>query len=240
MRRSLPEPTTADTALNEKETPDALTFSLARHPSSDSARIIIDSLMEVRQDHEIIQVISYYAETESYSGNEENLGIERAMNIMSESAKQYSDQNLQPVGLLFKGDSDTTGISTYVKIEKTDRRKPIRILEDNRVLIFFPYASSNEMAVSEITGVIDSLSSIWKTEKCNLLVSGHTDNDASETTNYNLGLNRAQSVQEKIVQSGFPPEKITTLSRGEKEPISTNLTPYGRYLNRRVEIYPFK
>src|SRR5699024_4750275 len=225
---------------NEEEHKKNHYFSLTKHPPPDSISLIIDSLMQSRKENETIQVISYYSDRESYNGKEENLGIERALNAMSESAQKYSSQILQPIGLLLKGDPDTTGLSTYVKIEKSNRQKPIRIFEDNRVIIFFPYASSNEMAASEITRVIDSLSSIWETEKFSLLVSGHTDNDASETTNYNLGLDRAQSIQERIVQSGFPPEKITTLSRGEKEPISPNLTTYGRYLNRRVEIYPFK
>lgn len=227
-------------SLLAESTSDNHEFSFSHTLSSDSLHKSIGELIKERGENEVIQIISYYSELESYSGKEENLGIARSRKIIEQIPDHFPAEFFYPVGFLTQGDPDTTGISSYVKIKKADKHSPVHIFEDNRVVIFFPYASSNELAASKITSVIDSLSNIWKTEKYSLLVSGHTDNDASETTNYNLGLNRAQSIQERIVDAGFPAEKITTLSRGEKEPISSNLTSYGRYLNRRVEIYPFK
>src|SRR5690625_6465900 len=48
---------------------------------------------------------------------------------------------LFPYTTLFR----STGINSYVQIEKADKQSPVHIFEDNRVVIFFPYASSNEL-----------------------------------------------------------------------------------------------
>lgn len=209
---------------------------LLSHPPMDSIDIILDSLMANRQPGEVIQVISYYDEKETYTGMNGNLGIQRSINLMENARQKYAGQMLQPIGLLYKENTDTTGISQYYLVEKVSRSTPIRIINERRVLIFFPFASVNESAPSKITQALDSLTNIWNTEKKHLIITGYTDNTANTTTNYNLGLARAKSIQEHIVGYGLPEERITTLSRGEEDPISINTTTDGRYLNRRVEI----
>lgn len=216
--------------------PDHAISFLLNHPPKDSIDDIIDSLMRTRSPEETIQVISYYSEKEPYTGMNGNLGIQRSINLMQNASKKYAARTLQPIGLLYKEDTDTTGISHYFQVEKVAKSTAIRIFNDQRILIFFPFASNNERTPAKITQVLDSLTSIWNTEKNHLIVTGYTDNTANPTTNYNLGLARAKSIQEYIVGYNFPEERITTLSRGEEDPISVNSTSDGRYLNRRVEI----
>src|SRR5690606_28996383 len=193
-------------------------------------------LMEVRKPHEVIQVVSYYDQAEPYTGQNENIGIQRSINLIENARKKHSGKTLQAMGLIYSEGVDTTGISRFYQVDKMDASLPIRIINDQRVLIFFPFASGNESAFSKITGTLDSLTNIWKNEQKQLIITGYTDNSANTTTNYNLGLARAQSIQEYIVTNGFPEDRITTLSRGEADPISPNTTAEGRYLNRRVEI----
>src|SRR5690606_227882 len=209
---------------------------LEQHPPVQDVDRIIDSLMDLRKPDQVILVTSYYDESEPYAGMNANKGIQRSINLMKNASERYPSRSLQPVGLLFKEDQDTTGISHFFQIDLVTQNTPIKIINDRRILIFFPYASHNEMTPSKITHTIDSLTSIWNTEKKQLIVTGYTDNTANPTTNYNLGLARAKSIQERIVGNGYPEERITTLSRGDEEPISLNSTAYGRYLNRRVEI----
>ena len=209
---------------------------LLDHPPKDSIDVIIDSLMANRQTGETIQVISYYAEEEPYTGSNGNLGIQRSINLLQNAGKRYASRVLQPIGLKLKESMDTTGVSRFYQVGKTHKMIPIKNVNDRRVLVFFPFASDKEKASAEISSVIDSLTNIWSAEKNHLIITGYTDNSADETINYNLGLERAKSIQDRIVSNGFPEARITTLSRGEKDPISTNTTYDGRYLNRRVEI----
>lgn len=212
------------------------TSFLNHHPPRDSANALIDTLMAERQSGETVQIISYYSEEEPYSGMNGNPGIQRSINLMERASKRYAGRVLQPIGLKLKENKDTTGISQYYKVIKVNKSTPLRVINDQRILVLFPFASKNERASSKISGPIDSLTNIWKSEKNHLIITGYTDNSADETINYNLGLERAKSIQERIVANGFPEERITTLSRGEKDPISINTTSDGRYLNRRVEI----
>src|SRR5690625_386371 len=124
-------------------------FSFRQFLSSDSLYDQIDPKLKNRNENEIIHIIAYYSELESYSGKEENLGIARARKITEEFPDTYPAEFLHPIGFLAKGDPDTTGINSYVQIEKADKQSPVHIFEDNRVVIFFPYASSNELARSE-------------------------------------------------------------------------------------------
>jgi len=224
-----------DTMAVERSLPEKPSF-LLNHPPKDSIDVIIDSLMRTRQAGETIQVISYYAEEEPYSGTNGNLGIQRSINLLQNASKRYASRVLQPIGLKLKEITDTTGISEFYQVDKINKRVPIRNLNDRRVLVFFPYASDNEKDSAKITSVIDSLTTVWNKGKNHLIITGYTDNSADETINYNLGLERAKAIQDRIVANGFPEEKITTLSRGEEDPISVNTTYDGRYLNRRVEI----
>lgn len=202
----------------------------------DAVDMIIDSLMADRKSGEAIQVISYYSEEEPYNGEYANLGIQRSNELISNARKRYAGRVLQPIGLLLKEEIDTAGISNYYQVMKTDKMNPIQLVNDHRILVFFPYAYDNEEAAAKISKPLDSLSSIWNQESNRLIVTGYTDNATDETTNYNLGLERAKFIQEQIIFFGIAEDRITTLSRGEKEPISINSSFEGRYLNRRVEI----
>jgi outer membrane protein OmpA-like peptidoglycan-associated protein len=68
-------------------------------------------------------------------------------------------------------------------------------------------------------------------------VEGHTD--SSGTTEHNQGLSerRADSVRVFLVDNGVPSRSVTAAGYGETRPKSSNSTPEGRQLNRRVEIH---
>ncbi len=68
------------------------------------------------------------------------------------------------------------------------------------------------------------------------VIEGHTDSRGSATHNQKLSLERAQSVRDYLVSQGVDSSRITTVGRGESEPVASNQTPEGRANNRRVEI----
>lgn len=68
-------------------------------------------------------------------------------------------------------------------------------------------------------------------------IIGHTDNTGSDDLNDRLSLQRAESTKAYLVARGVNPQSVTTMGRGEREPIADNGTEQGRARNRRVEIF---
>ncbi len=71
--------------------------------------------------------------------------------------------------------------------------------------------------------------------KYNLHVGGHTDSIGSDEYNDQLSLNRASSVVNYLINSGISAERLSYEGFGERYPIESNGTDYGRHINRRVE-----
>ena len=69
-----------------------------------------------------------------------------------------------------------------------------------------------------------------------VIATGHTDSVGPEAYNQKLSDRRAAAVKEYLVSKGIPASKITTLGKGESQPVATNKTKDGRQKNRRVDI----
>ncbi|MBL0141276.1 MAG: OmpA family protein [Betaproteobacteria bacterium] len=69
-----------------------------------------------------------------------------------------------------------------------------------------------------------------------VIATGHTDNVGTDAYNQKLSERRAAAVKGYLVSKGIPASKITTLGKGESQPVATNKTKEGRQKNRRVDI----
>lgn len=67
-------------------------------------------------------------------------------------------------------------------------------------------------------------------------VVGHTDNQGSATYNKTLSQDRALAVARILIGYGVSASRITYSGRGYDEPITSNASPEGRAMNRRVEV----
>jgi len=65
-------------------------------------------------------------------------------------------------------------------------------------------------------------------------IYGHTDSDASDEYNMGLSMRRANAVAEIAASVGARVAAVRGF--GERQPIATNRTKYGKQRNRRVEI----
>ena len=72
--------------------------------------------------------------------------------------------------------------------------------------------------------------------KTAVIVQGHTDSTGSEEHNQALSERRARAVQGFLVGRGVAGERIATVGYGEAYPVAANDTPFGRRLNRRVDL----
>ncbi|MGZ5032523.1 MAG: OmpA family protein [Usitatibacter sp.] len=69
-----------------------------------------------------------------------------------------------------------------------------------------------------------------------VIATGHTDSIGTDAYNQKLSERRAAAVKDYLVSKGIPGSKITTIGKGESQPVATNKTAEGRQKNRRVDI----
>lgn len=69
-----------------------------------------------------------------------------------------------------------------------------------------------------------------------VIATGHTDSIGTDAYNQKLSERRAAAVKEYLVSKGIAGSKITTIGKGESQPVATNKTAEGRQKNRRVDI----
>lgn len=84
--------------------------------------------------------------------------------------------------------------------------------------------------LTKIAGLLEQM------DRVRIIVEGHTDSVGAEQMNQRLSESRADAVRDYLVAEGVSPTEITTVGRGESQPIATNETAEGRSKNRRVEI----
>jgi OOP family OmpA-OmpF porin len=69
-----------------------------------------------------------------------------------------------------------------------------------------------------------------------VIATGHTDSIGTDAYNQKLSERRAAAVKDYLVSKGIPASKVTTIGKGESQPVATNKTKEGRQKNRRVDI----
>lgn len=69
-----------------------------------------------------------------------------------------------------------------------------------------------------------------------VIATGHTDSVGSDAYNQKLSERRAAAVKAYLVSKGIAASKVTTIGKGESQPVATNKTAEGRQKNRRVDI----
>jgi len=69
-----------------------------------------------------------------------------------------------------------------------------------------------------------------------VIATGHTDSVGTDAYNQKLSERRAAAVKAYLVSKGIPSSKVTTIGKGETQPVATNKTKEGRQKNRRVDI----
>lgn len=101
-------------------------------------------------------------------------------------------------------------------------------------LLFDP--DSDELAAAG-QGLIDlGIALLQQNPAVTWTIEGHTDNLGSNAYNLELSQRRLDAIVSYIAAQGIDPRRLTTVAKGESEPIADNATRAGRAQNRRIEI----
>lgn len=101
--------------------------------------------------------------------------------------------------------------------------------------LLFPFDSDQLMPAARVN--LQSLArSLQKYPSTVVMIVGHTDGRGTSEYNMDLSQRRAWSAAQFIAAQGVTRTRLTTVGRGEAEPIATNETDDGRQQNRRVEV----
>jgi len=89
----------------------------------------------------------------------------------------------------------------------------------------------------ESYGIINEMASLLKANpSIKILIIGHTDADGNESANLKLSEERSEAVKQMLSREfDIPSSRITTLGKGETQPVADNKTKEGKAQNRRVE-----
>jgi outer membrane protein OmpA-like peptidoglycan-associated protein len=99
------------------------------------------------------------------------------------------------------------------------------------------YKTGSVTLVPDALAAFDKVfSEIMHRKAAEVVVAGYTDTVGTMKTNDRLSLERAQAVSKLLLARGVTPGAVTTLGRGERDPLVPTKEQVAEEKNRRVEI----
>ena len=84
---------------------------------------------------------------------------------------------------------------------------------------------------------LDELADLMKDKNSMVIqLEGHTDIDGGEEANMELSQKRVEAVKKYLEKKNIKGNRIRVKAFGETQPLTTERTPEGKRLNRRVEV----
>lgn len=118
--------------------------------------------------------------------------------------------------------------------ETLSKTKPIV-----KATIRFPYNSTTPKLSPEAEQYFSQVATILAAiPERRISLIGHTDDAGRESDNKQLGLRRAQVIEQILLDKGVSKKQLDVRSEGESLPIADNTTAEGQQMNRRVELIP--
>jgi outer membrane protein OmpA-like peptidoglycan-associated protein len=109
----------------------------------------------------------------------------------------------------------------------------IKVTFDSGILFDFDSSALRNEARQNLSEFAESMTDF---EDTNILVVGHTDAQGAAEYNQGLSERRAESATNYLAERGIDSGRLTSVGRGETEPVASNETAEGRQQNRRVEV----
>ncbi|WP_420571041.1 OmpA family protein [Kordia sp.] len=198
-----------------------------------------------------INVIGYYTATEKNNSAYPNLGLARANSVKNYMVSQGIPSKLIDTygelknGLAPDANNVYFGPVDYkvktIAADDTSEADEIKALHDkilaNPLVLNFKSGQTSIVLTAEQRQKIADISKyLDKVNNAKCLVVGHTDNTGNAATNMQYGQERADFAKKYLIENEIPDAKITTISKGQTEPIADNATEEGKAKNRRTVI----
>ncbi len=110
----------------------------------------------------------------------------------------------------------------------------IKVTFDSGILFAFNKSDLSSAAKQSLSEFAQSLVNNPSTD---VTICGYTDNVGSYEANKKVSNQRALTVQQYLMESGVPTNRMTAQGFAWDNPVASNDTEAGRAQNRRVEIY---
>ena len=123
-------------------------------------------------------------------------------------------------------------IASASAIERSCARM-FRALGENGIHFRFGTTDVSSSSLAVLDGYVEFAGDCPRTR---ILITGHTDSWGDEELNQAISEQRAQAVQNYLVDAGVAPDRLTATGKGSSEPIADNATLWGRSRNRRIEM----
>lgn len=101
--------------------------------------------------------------------------------------------------------------------------------------ILFPY-NSDVLLPAARSNLDELANSLNKYPNSSLMIVGHTDSDGTDSYNQGLSERRSRAAGAYLQSRGVAAGRLTSVGRGETEPIFSNASEEGKARNRRVEV----
>lgn len=196
-----------------------------------------------------LTITGEYAQSESYSGIFNDLGLARANDVKSYmmglgvAATQINTKsvvvpsseianNVLDEGVRFSfGALSNTSANRLADIKaRLIDQKPAVTLRFNTGQNSVNLNAQQRQDFQDIVYYLDNVSG------SNVSIDGHTDNVGGVQGNINLSAQRATFVKDYLVNNGISGAKMSTNGFGPNNPLNSNSTAAEKALNRRVEV----
>ena len=130
----------------------------------------------------------------------------------------------------------------FERVEKMFSRSEARVFREGNNVILRLVGLSFDSGKSDIRqGSFDLLTKVEKAidvfPRSELLIEGHTDSYGGDESNQKLSQERAESVQQYMINAmRIPSYRLIATGFGETNPVANNETASGRARNRRIDI----
>lgn len=130
----------------------------------------------------------------------------------------------------------------FERVEKMFSREEARVFREGNNIILRLTGLTFDSGKSELKpNSFDLLAKVEKAidvfPRSELVIEGHTDSYGGDESNQSLSQNRAESVQQYMVNAmRIPSYRLIATGYGETNPVANNETESGRARNRRIDI----
>lgn len=236
--------------MAEIETPHGITPSEPVTSNWSSPKVVTNASFEElksklllgKSEDNIFEITGKYFNGESAPEGFANMGVARAEEIR----KLFPELPNERIRLKSALADDVDGMeanpfsnASFNWVAAPEKLAPVVEIGD-QALIYFDLNSTVGKIDPKVEEYLAKLAEILTNSKETVSITGHTDSKGDPDINYQLGLSRAKAIQSILLKLGVPAEKITTASKGETEPASTNDTEAGMAGNRRTVIQRVK